>query len=359
MKLHHVGIEVKDLYRVELFYRRALGFAVRYRYVSRNTPGLRTVFLERDGVQLELLERARDDDFQARRAYAPDHLSLEVADVDAEHSRLAGLAFPGAVVQPPRNTGDGFRELTLRDPEGNVIEISARIAPEPHYPVRAVLFDLDGTLIDSEENYYYADRDMLARFGIPFTEEDKRKYIGCSGLEQMIDFKRRYGLEGDPAALVAEKNRLYLGYAEKGTRLFPEMKRFWDMVRGRGMPVAVASGSSPQVLAVLLHAVGLAGDVRVVVSAEEVARGKPAPDVFLEAARRLGVPAHECAVVEDARFGVEAARRGFMRCIAVPYLHDKPLDDAFGMADLLFEDGMDSFDASRALEWLDAQGRRG
>ena len=118
MRLHHVGIEVKDLYRVELFYRKVLGFSLRYRYVSRNTAGLRTVFLERDGVQLELLERPRDDDFQARRAYAPDHLSLEVADVDAEHARLAGLGFPGAVVQPPRNTGDGFRELTLRDPEG-------------------------------------------------------------------------------------------------------------------------------------------------------------------------------------------------------------------------------------------------
>jgi beta-phosphoglucomutase-like phosphatase (HAD superfamily) len=97
--------------------------------------------------------------------------------------------------------------------------------------------------------------------------------------------------------------------------------------------------------------------VAVVVSAEEVPRGKPAPDVFLEAARRLGVPAHECAVVEDARFGVEAARRAFMRCIAVPYLHDPPLDDAFLMADLLFPDGMDGFDAGRALEWLDAEGR--
>jgi HAD superfamily hydrolase (TIGR01509 family) len=282
-----------------------------------------------------------------------------VADVDAEHARLAGLGFPGSVVQPPRNTGDGFRELTLQDPEGNLIEISARIGPEPHYPVRAVLFDLDGTLIDSEENYYFADRDLLARFGIVFTEEDKRKYIGCSNLEQMIDLERRHGLAADPAALAAEKNRIYLGYAERGTRVFPEMKRFWDMVRARGMPVAVASGSSPQVLAILLRAVGLAADVQVVVSADEVPRGKPAPDVFLEAARRLGVPAHECAVVEDARYGVEAARRAFMRCIAVPYLHDKPLDDAFGMADLLFEDGMDDFDASRALEWLEAQERRG
>lgn len=359
MRLHHVGIEVKDLYRVELFYRKVLGFSLRYRYVSRNTAGLRTVFLERDGVQVELLERPRGDDFQARRAYAPDHLSLEVADVDAEHARLAGLGFPGTVVQPPRNTGDGFRELTLRDPEGNVIEISTRVAPEPHYPVRAVLFDLDGTLIDSEPNYFYADRDLLARRGVRFTEEDKRRYIGSANLDQMNDMRRRYGLTDDPVDMAVEKNALYLEYALKETRLFPEMKRFWDRVRGQGMLVAVASGSSPEVIPRLLQTVGLAGDVAVVVSAAEVPRGKPAPDVFLEAARRLGVPPHECAVVEDARFGVEAARRAFMRCIAVPYLHEKPLDDAFLMADLLFEDGMDGFDAVRAMEWVETQGRRG
>lgn len=356
MKLHHVGIEVKDLYAVELFYRRALGFTLRYRYVSKNTPGLRTVFLERDGVQLELLERPRPDDFLARRAFAPDHVSLDVPDVDAEHARLAALGWPGVTVGAPRNTGDGFRELTLRDPEGNVIELSARVAPEPRYPVRAVLFDLDGTLIDSEENYYLADKELMARRGIEFTESEKRRYIGGSNADMMVDLVRRYGLPDEPAALGAEKNRLYLDIAVRRTHLYPEMKRFWDLVRGRGLPVAVASGSAPQVLRRLLEVVGLAREVEVVVSAEEVPRGKPAPDVFLEAARRLGVPAHECVVVEDARFGVEAARRGFMRCIAVPYLHEKPLDDAFHVADLLFEDGMERFDALRALEWLDAQG---
>lgn len=356
MKLHHVGIEVKDLYAVELFYRRALGFTLRYRYVSKNTPGLRTVFLEREGLQLELLERPRADDFLARRAFAPDHLSLDVADVDTEHARLVTVA-PGAVVRPPRNTGDGFRELTLHDPEGNVIEISARVGPEPRYPVRAVLFDFDGTLVDSEPNYYLADRELMGRRGITFTEADKRRYIGGSNADMMADLVRRYGLRDDPAALGEEKNRIYLEIAEARTRVFPEMKRFWDAVRARGLPVAVASGSAPRVIARLLEVAGLAGEVGVVVSAEEVPRGKPAPDVFLEAARRLGVAPHECAVVEDARFGVEAARRAFMRCIAVPYLHEPPLDDAFAMADLLFEEGMDGFDAERALEWLEGQGR--
>jgi beta-phosphoglucomutase-like phosphatase (HAD superfamily) len=91
----------------------------------------------------------------------------------------------------------------------------------------------------------------------------------------------------------------------------------------------------------------------VVVSAEEVPRGKPHPDVFEEAARRLGIPAHECLAVEDSRQGVEAAKRAFMRCIAVPYLTDQPLSDRFAMADLLFEEGMKSFDADAAFRWIE------
>jgi len=352
MRLQHVGIEVKDLYAVELFYRRVLGFAL------RNTPGLRTVFLEREGVQLELLERPRGPEFEASRQAAGPHLALEVADVDAEHARLAGLGFPGVVVKPPRNTGDGFRELALTDPEGNVVELATRIGPEPRYPVRAVLFDLDGTLIDSEPNYFETDRLLLERRGVPFTEEDKRRYIGWANVEQMQDMIRRYGLTETVEALTVEKTQTYLEIAVRQTRIFPEMKRLWDLVRGRGMPVAVASGSGRKVLDRLLEVVGFAREARVVVSTDEVSRGKPAPDVFLEAARRLGVPPEECVVVEDSRFGVQAAQRGFMRCIAVPYLHDKPLDDAFLMADLLFEDGMDGFDALRALEWLDAQNDR-
>lgn len=354
MKLHHVGIEVEDLFAVELFYRKALGFSLRYRYVSRTTPGLRTVLLERDGVRLELRERPAGG--AAPKGDGRARFSLEVLDVDAEHARLATVRLPGAVVGAPRNAGDGCREMQLRDPEGNVVELSARLGPEPRYPVRAVLFDLDGTLIDSEDNYFESDRAIFARRGIEFSQADKRNYIGTSILLMMEEMVARHGLKDTPAQLVAEKNEHYMTIAETQTRVFPEMRRFWDLLVGRGIPVAIASGSSTPVIHRLLEVVGLAEQVQVVVSADQVARGKPAPDVFEEAARRLGVPAHECAVVEDSSPGVEAARRAFMRCVAVPFLHEKPLDDGFLMADLLFEDGMDTFDPLRALEWLDAQG---
>jgi HAD superfamily hydrolase (TIGR01509 family) len=168
----------------------------------------------------------------------------------------------------------------------------------------------------------------------------------------MADLKRRFALPESPEALAAEKNAIYLELA-RDARAFPEMERFLRRVRARRIPVAAASGSSPHVLRRVLDAAGVTSQLDAIVSAEEVPRGKPAPDVFVEAARRLGVPAQACVAVEDSRPGVEAACRAFMRCIAVPYLVEEPLPDGFLMADLLFERGMSAFDAERAWAWLE------
>ena len=231
-------------------------------------------------------------------------------------------------------------------------------APSIH-PLRAVLFDLDGTLIDSEPNYYEADRRLLARYGVEFTEEDKRRYIG-TGIQEMVrDLQERHGLPGDPAELAAEKNALYLEIAERSTEVFPQMKRFVDHLAAAGVPMAVASGSSPEVIRRLVRQVGLDGYFPHLVSAEEAGRSKPAPDVFLEAARRLGVPAEACLVVEDSAPGVEAASRARMRCIAVPFFTDPPLAPAYATADLLYAGGMETFDADAAWDWVRQQGAPG
>jgi len=354
LRFGHVGVEVADLFTMEQFYRTALGLELRYRHVSRNSPGLRTVLLGRDGLEVELLERPRPAGEPPRAA---GHFAVAVEDVDAAHARLAALGLPGVRLEPPRDTGDGFREAVVHDPEGNVIELSARVRPPPGGPARAVIFDLDGTLVDSEPNYYLADRELLGRRGITFTEADKARYVGGGNLDMMIDVRRRYGLPETAEALVEEKNAIYLALAEADTPVYPAMRRFLELARAEGLAVAVASGTSPRVLTRVLEVTGLAGAFPVVVSAEEVARGKPSPLIFEETARRLGVPATACVVVEDSRPGVEAALRAFMRCVAVPYLRDPPLHPTFGLADLLFADGMESFDPDRALAWLRGLGR--
>ncbi len=102
----------------------------------------------------------------------------------------------------------------------------------------------------------------------------------------------------------------------------------------------------------MLKGTGLDAYLTEYFSAEEVARGKPAPDVFLEAARRLGVPPAGCVVVEDAPPGAEAARAAGVRCIAVPYVRATAGDPVFGAADLLFPCGQGEFSVQAACAWL-------
>ena len=168
----------------------------------------------------------------------------------------------------------------------------------------SVIFDLDGTLVDSEPNYYEAGRQTLAEYGVlDFSWADHERYVGISTQETVTDWKDRYGLPASVDELLAAKNRRYLELARGATRAYPEMRSFVELLAAEGVPMAVASGSSPKAIAAVLTGTGLDAHLDTVVSADEVAHGKPAPDVFLEAARRLGADPSDCVVLEDAAPG--------------------------------------------------------
>ncbi|KPC70829.1 HAD family hydrolase [Streptomyces coelicoflavus] len=217
----------------------------------------------------------------------------------------------------------------------------------------SVVFDLDGTLVDSEPNYYEAGRRTLAEYGVAdFTWADHEAYVGISTRETVADWKRRYGLRATVGELLAVKNRHYLGIARTSARAYPEMRRFVELLADEGVPMAVASGSSPEAIGTILARTGLDAHLRTVVSADEVARGKPAPDVFLEAARRLGAEPARCVVLEDAAPGVAAAHAAGMRCIAIPYVADQADAPEFATAGLLLRGGQEEFTARAAYDWL-------
>ncbi|WP_409475049.1 HAD family hydrolase [Streptomyces sp. HC307] len=217
----------------------------------------------------------------------------------------------------------------------------------------SVIFDLDGTLVDSEPNYYEAGRQILAEHGVPdFTWADHEQYIGISTQETVAHWKQRYGLRALVDDLFAAKNRRYLELARASTRAYPEMRKFVELLAADGVPMAVASGSSPEAIAAILVGTGLDAQLRTVVSADEVAHGKPAPDVFLEAARRLGADPADCVVVEDAAPGAAAAHAAGMRCIALPYVAAQADAPEFATADLLLRGGQDEFTARAAYDWL-------
>ena len=217
----------------------------------------------------------------------------------------------------------------------------------------SVIFDLDGTLVDSEPNYYEAGRQTLAEHGVPdFTWTDHERYVGISTQETVTRWKSLYGLRASVPELLADKNRRYLELARTATRAYPEMRKFVELLAGEGVPMAVASGSSPQAIDAILAGTGLDAYLRTAVSADEVAHGKPAPDVFLEAARRLGADPADCVVLEDAAPGAAAAHAAGMRCIAIPYVAAQADAPEVTRAGLLLRGGQEEFTARAAHDWL-------
>ncbi|MFI8219085.1 HAD family hydrolase [Streptomyces sp. NPDC085932] len=217
----------------------------------------------------------------------------------------------------------------------------------------SVIFDLDGTLVDSEPHYFEAGRQTLAAYGVPdFTWADHERYVGISTQETVADWKERYGLPATVDELLAAKNRRYLELARSASRAYPEMRAFVELLAAEGVPMAVASGSSPEAIAAVLSGTGLDAHLHTVVSADEVAHGKPAPDVFLEAARRLGASPAECVVLEDAAPGAAAAHAAGMRCIAIPYVPAQADAPEFATAGLLLRGGQAEFTARSAYDWL-------
>ncbi|WP_330177114.1 HAD family phosphatase [Streptomyces sp. NBC_01498] len=230
---------------------------------------------------------------------------------------------------------------------------TARAAAYPSALSPAVVFDLDGTLVDSEPNYYEAGRRLLAGHGVPdFSWEQHTRYIGISTRETLEAWRTEYGIGAPLDELLLAKNRIYLELARASTEVFPEMRALVERLHTRGAPMAVASGSSRAAIEAVLDGTGLTPYFTLVVSAEEVPRGKPAPDVFLEAARRLGVDPADCVVLEDAAPGVRAARAAGMRCVAVPYVRSTADDPAFREAELLFPRGQEEFTARAVYAWL-------
>ncbi|MFI1018986.1 HAD family hydrolase [Streptomyces sp. NPDC020965] len=224
----------------------------------------------------------------------------------------------------------------------------------------SVIFDLDGTLVDSEPNYYQAGRRVLAEHGVmDFSWERHTDFIGIGTRETLAALRAEHGIEAPVDELLAAKNRHYLELAGTSTEVFPEMRAFVELLHEGGVPMAVASGSSLASIKAVLTVTGLDAFIPTTVSAEEVDRGKPEPDVFLETARRLGVSPADCVVLEDAPPGAAAAHAAGMRCIAIPYVPSTATDPSFETADLLFKGGQSEFSARAAYDWIGTlEGRR-
>lgn len=218
--------------------------------------------------------------------------------------------------------------------------------------IKAIIFDLDGTLVDSEPNYYTGDKRFLAEYGIELTEEMKQRYVGIGCRSMMEEIKVEFNIKDSIDVLIAKKNKYYSDVAKNNTVVFPEMLKLLQMLKANNFPMAVASGSSPDVIQMIIQDTNIKQYFDVVLSSEEVKRGKPAPDIFLEAAKLLNIAPSNCMVLEDSRYGIEAAKSAGMCCIGIPFPDNEKLHNSFKKSDLLYKNGIEDFSAEEVFAWL-------
>jgi HAD superfamily hydrolase (TIGR01509 family) len=200
--------------------------------------------------------------------------------------------------------------------------------------VEAVVFDLDGVLIDSEHLWDEVREELARERGGRWHDSAQADMMGMSSSEWSRYMHDVIGLTDSPADINDEVvRRLLARYAEQ----LPLIDGAADALRrlAGSFRLALASSSNRLVIDEILIASGLASLFVATVSSEEVARGKPAPDVFLEAARRLGVQPDYCAAVEDSENGIRAAHAAGMRVIAIPNRRYPPSAEAAALADVM------------------------
>ena len=202
--------------------------------------------------------------------------------------------------------------------------------------IDAVIFDLDGVLLDSEAAWRDAKREVVGEWDGVWKDEASRAMLGMSAPEWSAYMRDELQVDRDPGEIDAEVvRRLLEGYGER-LPLLDGARQAVERLAAR-WPLGLASSSNLEVIEVVMESGGFAPCFQTWVSSEEVARGKPAPDVFLEAARRLGVDPDHAVAVEDSHNGILSARAAGMTVIALPNHEFPPGDDALEQAHLVLD----------------------
>jgi HAD superfamily hydrolase (TIGR01509 family) len=199
--------------------------------------------------------------------------------------------------------------------------------------IEATVFDLDGVLLDSEQIWDEVREQLARERGGRWHEGAQRAMMGMSSTEWSQYMHDEIGLPESPDEISAEvvrrleeQYRQHLPLLDGAVEAVERLAARW--------PLGIASSSNREVIDLVLELSGLTPFFKVTVSSEEVARGKPAPDVYLEATRRLGVTPDRSAAIEDSENGIRAAKAAGMRVVAIPNPHFPPDPEALEQADV-------------------------
>lgn len=182
--------------------------------------------------------------------------------------------------------------------------------------IAAVIFDMDGVIIDSEPIHYWVNQRLFKELGLDINNQEYSEFIGCSNNDMWRILKGRYNLQESIAELInhqLEENIKYLDHNKE--KPITGILDLLEKLKANNFKIALASSSPMKYIARVLEEFAIEEYFGIKVSGEELARSKPNPDIYIKAARLLDEPVQKCIVIEDSYHGVTAAKKAGMKCI--------------------------------------------
>ena len=203
---------------------------------------------------------------------------------------------------------------------------------------KAIIFDMDGVLIDSQPLHFEVDIRVLQQFGYPATLQDVEKYAGMSNPDRWAKYKRDYDLQATEnelieAHIIALKN---LFDSKEGLKPIKGIVQLLQMLKEKDLQMSVASSSSYDFVHMVLDKLKISEYFDIIVSGEDMEKSKPAPDIFLATARKHNVSVEDCVVIEDSHNGVSAAKAANIFCIG--YINKTSGEQNISKADIIIND---------------------
>jgi len=183
--------------------------------------------------------------------------------------------------------------------------------------IKAIIFDLDGTLVDSMWIWKQVDIDYLAKHGYALPDDLQKDIEGKSFTETAQYFKERFNIADSIDQIKAEWNEMALDLYTNKIKLKPYVWELLEMFKSMGLKMAIGTSNSPELAGAVVRARGIDGFIEIIRTSCQVAKGKPAPDVFLKVAEDLNVAPEHCLVFEDTHAGVLAGKSAGMKVIAI------------------------------------------
>jgi beta-phosphoglucomutase family hydrolase len=184
--------------------------------------------------------------------------------------------------------------------------------------IKAVIFDMDGVLVDSEPFHVQNEKMMFKKLGLDISDEEHAGYMGTATDVMWEQIIRNKKLSLDVAEITAKTIQQEIPFFQSLDKIepMPGLLVLLEKLKEKKIPMAVASSSDAKIISIILEKSGLKGYFDFAVSSSEVGKSKPEPDVFLHAAKLLGVSPEKCVVFEDSKNGIKAAKAASMYCIA-------------------------------------------